>query len=336
MSDIATDLLTPPRLIREMVDDFEWPAEILQSRTTIQVGDIRKISTYPYCQGAGNTRLGLIYEKNDDTAEIMLIHGGVALSTEADLVLSGTDVGTGFPVVIQTDMRGVVWSTQKVDSLDDVPFRFQTMDKVGACSDSAMDEIRQIAGLSSVVETNERGGAPLEDDRDPRWHKKLEELSALRNLTSHCNRALLHEQQRIDWALLVPELIEADPQRDRTLRDLVALFRRDMNRPMLTIEDVKNLKQHEALERAEWDRLGDLGRPMYEMLVRQVELATRKPTESSAGSEYVGRRPLKRKGKVGALMPGSESLLHTSSRLWAEDDISVVEETWTQIHWFAR
>lgn len=146
--------------------------------TDIHRGDLRVVRS---AGRPGPVRLALVL--TDDTGpgivEIALAHPYVELATAADVVVPAAAAGTAYAVVVQSDLRGVVWAGQ-------------TGPRVGRLSE------RLLATASDLVATGPcesredvRIGIPLVGPHDRRWTFKVGEGRALDRLTSDCTATVL-------------------------------------------------------------------------------------------------------------------------------------------------
>ncbi len=242
------------------------PLHLPAPSRTVQRGDLRLIKP-PY-DAAGESRLGLVLNVDATLQfiEIALVHPYPELATAVDGVVPGALAGTPYDVVIQTDLRGVVWTPVQVTRL------------VGRLSPETLEEISDrvetgVPGSTSGV----RVGIPLSGSLDRRWSFKAAEGEALDLLTSDCTREVIDGRSpwRLDRDLFIPELLASSPELDSILIELVHWLETRSLR--LTVEDALELESRGALEFEAW-RSADLSPELYESLVDIVEDAlTRNP-----------------------------------------------------------
>ncbi len=148
---------------------------------TLHRGDIR-IIVPP--NNVGEARLGLVLRVDSalQFTEVALIHPYTELATSKDGVVPLTLTNTPYDIVVQTDLRGVVWTEMQVSNL------------IGYLSNETLEE------MSDLVESGESEsptgiqiGTPLNGYQDRRWSFKASEGEALDLLTSDCTNKVLDE-----------------------------------------------------------------------------------------------------------------------------------------------
>jgi hypothetical protein len=191
--------------------------------------------------------------------EIALVHPYLELATSMDGVVPGVLAGTPYDIVVQTDLRGVVWTPVQVSQL------------VGKLSAESLEVI------SDLVETGQPGsttgiriGFPLAGANDRRWSFKAAEGEALDLLTYDCSGEVIdgHSPWRIDRELLIPELLASSPDLDSILIELAHWL--DTRTLRLSIDDALELEERGALEFDAWRR-AKLSADLYEALIDIVE-----------------------------------------------------------------
>lgn len=133
----------------------------------------------------GGARLGLVlatHLSDRPYVEIALVHTYLDQSTSIDAVVPSEVTGCPYALVVETDLRGVVWADQ-VSKLTG---------EIGIMEFGAMVELldgdghpEQSYGITV--------GTPLRGVSDQRWGFKVEEGDALDRLTSDCTHRLLTE-----------------------------------------------------------------------------------------------------------------------------------------------
>ncbi len=149
---------------------------------TVRRGDLRLI--VPPHEATGEARLGLVLNVDPTLpdVEIALVHTCLELATSMDGVVSSARAGTPFDVVVQSDLRGVVWKQAQVSEL------------VGRLLEETLNEISDLIELGRPGSTDGvRIGTPIAGPNDRRWPFKVAEGKALDRLTSDCASKV------IDW-----------------------------------------------------------------------------------------------------------------------------------------
>lgn len=227
----------------------------------VRRGDVRLIAP-PY-DAAGESRLGLVLNVDATLqfVEVALIHPYPELATSMDGVVSGALARTPYDVVVQTDLRGVVWTPVQVSRL------------LGKLSSETLEAISDLVETGRPVSTAGVGiGIPLAGPHDRRWSFKAAEGKALDLLTSDCTGEVIDGRSpwRIDRELFIPELLASSPDVDTILIELVHWL--DTRTLRLTVEDALELEERGALEVDAWRR-ANLSADLYEALIGFVEAA---------------------------------------------------------------
>jgi hypothetical protein len=208
--------------------------------------------------------------------EIALVHPYPELATSMDGIVPGALAGTPYDVVVQTDLRGVVWTAVQVSRL------------VGELSSETIEAISDLieAGRTEST-TGIRTGVRLAGSKDRRWGFKAAEGRALDLLTADCAGEVMYGRSpwRVHPELLVPDLLASSPDLDAILIELVHWI--DTRTLRLTVEDALALEDRGALELDAW-RHAELSGDVYDALIEMVEdaltrpfvLALDKPTKS--------------------------------------------------------
>lgn len=162
-----------PPAVRAAVAAYRRPARPANPGV-VQRGDLRRIEP---ADGIGDARLGLVVASGRDGAwQVTLIHPYMEMATGEDLVVPGVSAGTGFDVVIDGDLRGVVWEYQLGRLLGRIP-----------------DTV-----LEAYFTHGDAGGAAWRGPRlqgrlDARWDFKRSELDDLQRLCGPCWATLLDD-----------------------------------------------------------------------------------------------------------------------------------------------
>ena len=182
-------------------EEAKVPNRTAPSRT-IRRGDLRLIA--PTHDATGEARLGLVL--NVDTrlqfTEVALVHPYPELATSMDGVVPGALAGTPFDVVVQTDLRGVVWTPVQVSRL------------VGQVSAETVQAISDLVETGLPESTSGvRIGTPLGGPHDRRWSFKATEGQALDALTSDCSGEVIDGRSpwRVGRELFIPDLLASSP-----------------------------------------------------------------------------------------------------------------------------
>lgn len=231
----------------------------LVSSRAVRRGDIRLIVP-PYDE-ASEARLGLVLNVDVELqfVEVALVHTYPELATSMDGVVPGALAATPFDVVVQTDLRGVVWTPVQVSQL------------VGRLSFETLEAISDLIEANRPVSTaGVRIGIPLAGPHDRRWSFKAAEGKVLDLLTSDCTGEVIDGRSpwTVDPALFLPELLASSPELDTILIELVHWLETRSLR--LAVDDALELEARGALEFDAWRR-ANLSADLYEALIDIVE-----------------------------------------------------------------
>lgn len=129
-------------------------------------------------EAGGGARCVLVLEVHGDgTVQVALTHPYSELATDADVVVPAEWQAATWPVVVQSDLRSVVWASQLGDL-------------AGRLSAAQLDELNDALdadGYDGLC----RVGIPLSGPADGRWEFKRTEGDDLRRLAARCVAALL-------------------------------------------------------------------------------------------------------------------------------------------------
>ena len=249
--------MTVPQTIRAL---SHWdPAESVGNPLPVSRGQIRRLTGVPRADECVE-RLALVLGVNDrrDFTEIMFVHPYVELATGTDLVVPSEHSRLAYQVVVETDVRGVVWLTQ-VGQL------------VGVLNRTALEAVGAVALREDPASRSLVAGLPLRGRFDQRWDFKAAEGSALRILAAECTASLLDGQAplQLDIGILSPVLLAASNDRESAMLKLLdILSKRDV---VFDFEDLERLGEIGALSETNWtNAFGSIGIEYYESLLRPL------------------------------------------------------------------
>lgn len=152
---------------------------------SITRGDVRLV-TAPHA----DQRLCLILNVTaEGLADVVLIHAEPELATSADGVVPPSVSGVAYPLVVQTDLRCTVWSSQvgrRVGHLGG-----DVLDTLNGIAAAVYRECSPFAYEPTGTVPEVWSGRPLGGTDDARWHYKVSEGDALRKLASGLGRHIL-------------------------------------------------------------------------------------------------------------------------------------------------
>ena len=232
--------------------------------TRVSRGDLRAVKPF---DGAGiDARLALVLSVDSERgfADVMLVHTAPELASEMDAVI-GSRVGvTSYPVVIETDLRGVVWIEQLGRA-------------TGRVGEEALGALAAVAVRQASPEQRDATvlarGARLAGPADPRWSFKRAEGIALRELARDCTEAILDEGTPwvVDRGVLQPELLELAADPVAVVTDLMHWIE---TRPVeVSDTDVQQLLELGVFESNAWTSAGDMAADVVTALHLLIERA---------------------------------------------------------------
>jgi hypothetical protein len=209
-------------------------------------------------------RIGLVLAVDPDNefADLLLVHTATELACDSDGVVPCWASSAPYDIVVETDLRAVVWTWQLGAS-------------IGSLDDGALDAIRSIAARSREVSDASVGpievggvhsGLHLAGPSDPRWSFKETEGHVLRRLSEDCTTALLDSGLvwQVDPGLLRPDLLDQAADSSDVLDELLHWA---MTRKLtLTEIDLEELDRVGVLGLDAWNALGDLGLDVWTAL----------------------------------------------------------------------
>jgi hypothetical protein len=207
----------------------------------------------------------------------MLVHTSPELACDIDFVVAPSDSFAPYEIVVETDLRGVVWSWQIAKAAGRLDSRF-------------LDELETATAghLSNEVSPSPLRTAPrLAGPADSRWAFKKDEGEFLRRLTADATEALLDDGAPwvVDPGLLRPELLDIADDPEALVSELIHWVQtRSMS---ISAEDIDHLLELGALNVDAWSAIGDLGTDVWTALQELIERAA--TTELSGPSVMSGR-----------------------------------------------
>lgn len=157
--------------------------DAVDTHQSISRGDVRVLRP-PSSVSGGESRLCLVLgvDSSGEYADAVLIHTAPELATSADGVVPSVVSGAPYDTVIETDLRGAVWT-------------FQLGRKVGHLDSGALEELGDIAGgrtdADAAIDSRIWSGSALTGESDRRWAFKASEGAVFRTLTVDCTAVLV-------------------------------------------------------------------------------------------------------------------------------------------------
>ena len=209
----------------------------------VERGQVRRIrppsaDTVPEIEALERMVLVLRVDSQWEFAEVMLVHSQDELVTSLDLIVSRERSTMPYRMVIQTDTRAVVGTTQ-----------LETL--IGEFDPEALEALGDVSVGQAIYRTSLSSGTPLRGPLDPRWDFKAREGHVIRSMAADCTAALL-AGLRFDFEATALKLLDI-----ATKRDIV-----------FNMKDVEVLEEVGALKISNWtDTFGPSGSEFRESLL---------------------------------------------------------------------
>ena len=170
-----------PELVLSVLPSWT-PAEAVGIRMALARGQVCRL-THGLESDELTERLALVLrvDKGRDYAEIMFVHPYAELATDTDLIVPPEHSSIAYPIVVESDVRGIVWLSQ----LGTV---------VGALDASALESLGAVVVGANSGSPDLVSGLPLRGRLDRRWDFKAAQGSALRTLACDCTAAHLDDR----------------------------------------------------------------------------------------------------------------------------------------------
>jgi hypothetical protein len=252
------------------------PVDIHSAR--VSRGDLRLVRPFDGADIDARLALVLSVDRERGFAEMMLVHSAPELACEMDAHIDSRMGFTSYPVVIETDLRGVVWITQLGRAAGRVG-----EEVLGALAAVAARQVSPEQTDATVVVTGTRLAGPA----DPRWSFKRAEGIALRELARDCTEAVLDEGTPwvVDPGVLQPELLELAADPVAVVTDLMHWIE---TRPVeVSDTDVHQLLELGVFESNAWTSAGDMAADVVTALHLLIEhAATSGATSRRSGPAF--------------------------------------------------
>jgi hypothetical protein len=242
----------------------------------VQRGDLRFARGLPGKPLEPRLVLVLSVDSQLEFADVLLLHTATEMACEVDLVVPRSVSGVPYEVVVQTDLRGVVWTLQLGSA-------------VGRLDDGAISALgRNATGPGSGAPTGLHWGLQMAGPADPRWGFKREEGAALRALSRDCTDALLDEGAwLVDPGLLRPDLLDLADDPASLVVELVHWV--ETRSLELSKAEIEVLLELGALDTDTWAAIGDLGLDIWTAI---QDLVVDSATAADASSPDAGSHRL--------------------------------------------
>ena len=243
-----------------------FSADSRAASSRIQRGDLRFANGLAGSVAAPRLVLVLSVDSRLDFAEVLLAHTAAEMACDVDAIVPIAGSGAPYAVVIETDLRGAVWTLQlspAVGHLDETV--------ITALAPGGEDST---AGPSIGVSRGVRLAGPV----DPRWGFKAGEGAAFRSLTGDCTDALLDEGEwLVAPELLRPDLLDLADDPPALVAELVHWVK--TRRLDIGVSEIDTLLELGALDLDGWAAIGDLGLDVWTAIQTVVERSATGPRD---------------------------------------------------------
>lgn len=255
-----------------------WPTREHVRSNRVTRGDLRLVQALAHRPSDPRIGLVLAVDPGNEFTDVLLVHTAPELACDTDGIVPPATSSAPYDIVVETDLRAVVWTWQlgaSIGALDDRAL--DAIRSIAARSQEDMDASAEPTGVSDVY-----SGLRLAGPSDQRWSFKEAEGEVLRRLSEDCTTALLNSglTWQVDPGLLRPDLLNQAESPSDVLEELLHWA---MTRKLtLTEPDLEALVEFGVLELDAWKSLGDIGLDVWTAL--QQVLLDAASSESAARS----------------------------------------------------
>ena len=173
----------------------EWQPSTPADNGRVAVGDLRPAVAVPDQPTEPRIVLVVMIDEHHEYVEAIFAHPAAEYATDYDLVVPAEISKAAYDIVIQTDLRAVLWTAQLGPRIGTVNKTIVDSAKAWGCrqmtrksyTDTADNEASETLYETSGI----RHGTPLRSIVDPRWRLKEVEGAAARRLAHDCVETLL-------------------------------------------------------------------------------------------------------------------------------------------------
>ena len=252
-------------------NDAQRDASPMSSSSRLERGDVCVVEPPRHLPGSRRLALILRIEAAQNFAEILPVHSSRDLACHLDGILDRASGCAPYDLVLQTDLRGVIWTNQIVR-------------RVGHLTDPILRELGRVPSDPLADHGALPVGVRLAGPADRRWAFKAAEGASLRHLSHDCTVALLdgHSPWEIDAGLLDPRLLDSVGDRESFLLELLHLIQtRNLT---LTLDDLETLEALGALDPETWASV-DCGMELWTSFQLVIEESATNPVSQQAVPE---------------------------------------------------
>jgi hypothetical protein len=220
--------------------------------SVVRRGDLRIIRPLEVNSSEPRLVLVLSVDRDREFADVLLVHTATELACEVDGIIHPFTSFASYDVVVQTDLRGVVWTWQlgrTVGNLD-----ADVLQELGRATSGGTEMVRARSGESKI-----HVGPQLAGPNDPRWSFKEAEGASFRQITADCTEALLDKGSvwMVESGVLRPDLLDSANDKFALITELMHWTR--TRSLAISMTDSKRLLELDVLQPEAWNDLRDLG-----------------------------------------------------------------------------
>jgi len=224
------------------------------SSPTIEPGQVRVLEPVPH--DPCDPRLGVVLavDARNEFVEILLVHTSPELATDTDVVASRSATGLAHDLVVESDLRAIVWTTQLGPS-------------IGSLELTSLISGVQSPGQRADTDDQYPTGTPLQGPADGRWSFKEAEGSDLRALAADCTSALIDRELvwAVDPRLLRPDVLDLVDDPLALIAEVIHWLR--TRKTCLAAEDARDVQLLvSTLDPATWREVPDLASTIVDAL----------------------------------------------------------------------
>lgn len=230
--------MIPEAIRRELADRLQ-PTP--RADREIGPGDLRRCRNV---DGEREERLVMVLKVDTarETAQVTLVHSFPEYATPDDIIVDGAVTALNYSIVVQGDLRGVVWLRELDRLVSRVP-----AEVVSACFSPQLPSFDQV-GLA--------GGPRLGGRLDARWDFKVAEWESMARLCADCTSSLLDgESIGLDFDGIFSAMLAPSPNAQEMVDALHNLLIAERDRLHFTLDHVAFLCEKGLLDDDKWEAI---------------------------------------------------------------------------------
>ena len=195
----SKELRDVPDAVQQALNARQFKTTECDSDDGVAVGDLRVATAVPGQPTDPTIVLIVRVDEYNEFVEVMFVHTMTENATEYDAVVPADSSGAAYDIVVQTDLRTVLWSSQLRNRIGNVDETLVAMFKTWGNRQTTPQHPDQTN--DSGGDRNDPGGilrgTPLRGVTDRRWAFKETEGAAAHRLANDCVAVLLGETKPV-------------------------------------------------------------------------------------------------------------------------------------------